>query len=436
MKKTINNKIKISIIAASCILLNTFILASDTFKPFEVESYTDKKVKIVPKNSLVPQPNEDANEKSLFNASGFGGEDNKDEKPAKIQVNTIDKEEKDLDQFSEKEDKSDITIDKAVQENKEKEIALQKQEKEKVAKAKEDAEKALIDYKERKEKLENYMTYKKYEKTVKKLFIGKEKLFETLTIPVGQHITIKFDKNIKKVEYIPDPESKIEWRKEETPNILELENQNPLLDITLKIQFIDDQEVNLQITGGEKDSQRFIEYKIYTDNKSNDSLKIFAKKLKIEDLRTYFNDISTTLILDYLTKGKNYDAIVSNIVKVNKPIGEKLMYEYILPNGESKKLPYTLYLKHFYDTPFVEEDRESSQSNSSNPKTKKIVMLFIKIKNESKDQALVISENFIKQRFSNFISFYVGDIENNEHIVGPNSTKDIIINIESEQKDI
>jgi len=281
------------------------------------------------------------------------------------------------------------------------------------------------DITEKQTELSNYIKMEQYEKEIKKVFVPENQTFLTLNIPVAQQSTIVFDKVVKEIEYMESNKIKLIWDREKENKILKIQNSNPRIQMNIKIKFYDESILNMLITTGELDSKRYIEYRIFTNTKKVATLKSFQKKIKIENIHDYFNNVSVKLILDYLQQINDYDIIMKNLEIHNKLLNNSSAEISTIYGKENIK--YQIMLNSSFPTQFVKDEKDGS--------VKRLIMLFLNIKNLETDKVFVLNEKFIKKRFSNYTAFYIGNIKNKDNEIAPKQSKNIIVVVEIKEKE-
>lgn len=258
----------------------------------------------------------------------------------------------------------------------------------------------------------------------KKIFVTGNQQWVTLHVPINQIITTNFDQSIKKITYLPNKNVEVSFKDNKSKH-LSITNKDPYLKLNIKIEFINGRVLNVLYTTGENSSKRYIEYNVYTDKYSLNTLKSFQKKLKIRNIHNYFNSVAIKLILDRLNKKGDYQVLIRNKFDVNE----------LIFSGEGKldtimgkvTIPYSVTLLNTYETPYIQSDDEKN--------AKRLVLLEVKILNKSKKDIFIVNENFIKKRFNNYVAFYLGNIELKENYIKPEGSMNALLVIEDIQKE-
>jgi len=263
---------------------------------------------------------------------------------------------------------------------------------------------------------------RKFNKKPFNSFIEKKEKFVTLNIPFQQIIHINFDKKIVKLEANKSKNIKIDINPETAQEII-IENKDLELNHNIKITFADGTSKNFILKYGENPSERYVLFNLFMGKSKMELLPEFKKKMAIRNIHSYFNHVSTKLILDKLLKRDSF-----LILEENKKVVNKVLFE-----GKSEvkdiygthNLDYTLTLNTVYETPYVEDVK------NSDIRKKRLVVLELTIKNNN-FSTLILTPEFIKKRFSNFTAFYLGNLELKENHIKPDQSKQILVVIEDE----
>ena len=203
-----------------------------------------------------------------------------------------------------------------------------------------------------------------------------------------------------------------------------IKNYDPDINTTVKVLFVKNRKVNFNLTIGDKISKRFIEHEIYLEKKQDILIKEFQNKLAVKNVKMYFNNVAIKVILDLIEQREDFKVIEENKKVINKVlyIGDaKIKNLY----GMEKKIRYKLNLDTVYETQYIENKQRGDRIS-------KLVILELTITNLSKKEVLIITEEFMKKRFENYVAFYIGDLESKENYLNPEDEKKIIIVIENE----
>jgi len=266
---------------------------------------------------------------------------------------------------------------------------------------------------------------KKFNLKTKSLFIDKNVKFVKLSIPIHQISEVYVDKKIVKLDFLQNPRLKVELDQKDAQKIT-LINTDLNLDQKIKITFIDGSSVNLLLGLGNSISERHIEYKLYFEKKKIALLPEFQKKLKVRNIHTYFNNVSTKLILDRILQTSDFESIEENKKKINQVLfdGESIVDSIV---GEVS-LNYKLVFDYVYETPFVQDTKR-------NDIKKRLVMLELTIYNKEDKNVLILTPSFIKKRFGNYVAMYLGDLDTKENYISPQSSHKFLVVIEDRIKE-
>jgi hypothetical protein len=266
---------------------------------------------------------------------------------------------------------------------------------------------------------------RKFNKKVYTTFIERKEKFITLNIPFQQIIHINFDKKIIKLESASNKYIKLEINTETAKELI-IENKDLTLNHNIKLSFLDGTTKNLVLKYGDSPSKRYVVFNLFMGKTKMNILPEFKKKLSIRNIHSYFNHVSTKLLLDKLLKKESFITIEENKKIVNKTLFE----------GEVKKesfygegvLNYKLTLNTVFETPYIKDVK------GSNIKKKRLVMLELTVKNKD-FSTLILTPEFVKKRFANYTAIYLGDLKSKENEVQPGQSKKILVVIEDEYQD-
>lgn len=259
----------------------------------------------------------------------------------------------------------------------------------------------------------------------KSLFVDKKVKFVEIKIPVQQISEVFFDKQIVKIDLIENPKLTVELDQQEGKKIKFI-NKDLNLDSNMKITFIDGSTINLLLNLGNAINERHIEYKLYFEKKEIALLPEFQQKLKIKNIHTYFNNVATKLISDKIMKSNDFINIEENKKKINEVLFEgKTTMDSIYGNTEQE---FKLVLDYVYETPYVEDTQKENIK-------KRLVMLEMTITNKEAEKILLVSPEFLKKRFGNYVAMYMGDLDSKQNHVAPNDTLKLLVVIEDSIED-
>jgi hypothetical protein len=262
---------------------------------------------------------------------------------------------------------------------------------------------------------------KRFNKKTKSIAITKKQEFVDISIPIKQISEVKFDKPIIKIETSDNPKNKITKSKDNFT--LSFENVDLDLEQNVAIIFNDGQKLNLSMTNGVSSENRFIYYNIILQKKKIATIKGLEKKLKIDNIHDYFNNLSMNLIIDKLRKKDSFLTIEEN--KIIPPKDKKTIFD----EEEEYKTEYGKVKQHtqidveaVYETAYIEDTKNENIKN-------RIIMFEIKITNKDMNN-FQVSVEYIKSHFSNFITFYIGNVEKGENILSPYESMKALVVIE------
>jgi len=266
---------------------------------------------------------------------------------------------------------------------------------------------------------------RKFNKEPFNKFIEKKVKFIDVMIPFQQIIHINFDKKIVKLETSSNKNLKIDINSE-TASELIIVNKDLKLNHNMKLTFADGTSKNFILKYGNNPSERYVLFNYFMGKTKMEILPEFKKKLAIRNIHSYFNHVSTKLILDKLLNRDSWIVLEENKKVVNKVLFDgKTQIDDIYGKNI---LDYTLTLNTVYETPYVEDVKNSEI------RKKRLVVLELNVKNNN-FSTLILTPEFIKKRFSNFTAFYIGNLELKENEIRPNQSKQIIVVIEDEYID-
>jgi len=264
---------------------------------------------------------------------------------------------------------------------------------------------------------------RKFNTGINQIFLKDDEYYKEIRIPFRQIVSVKFDTAIKEVEYIKTKKIEVKFDPKK-PKLLMIKNYDPDINTTVKVLFVKNRKVNFNLTIGDKISKRFIEHEIYLEKKQDILIKEFQNKLAVKNVKMYFNNVAIKVILDLIEQREDFKVIEENKKVINKVlyIGDaKIKNLY----GMEKKIRYKLNLDTVYETQYIENKQRGDRIS-------KLVILELTITNLSKKEVLIITEEFMKKRFENYVAFYIGDLESKENYLNPEADKKIIIVIENE----
>jgi len=261
---------------------------------------------------------------------------------------------------------------------------------------------------------------KKFNLETKQLFVDKKVKFVEIKIPIHQISEILTDKEIVKLDFIDNKNLEISLDQAEAKKII-LVNKDLNLDQNVKVTFIDGSSVNFLLNLGNSIQERHIEYKLYFEKKKIALLPEFQKRLKVKNIHSYFNNVATKLLIDKITQSNDFVNIEENKKRINKPLFEGVAEIQTL-YGKLKQ-NYKLNLDFVYETPYVEDTKKLNIK-------KRLVMLEMTITNNENDAVLIITPEFLKKRFGNFVAMYMGDLDTKQNHVSPKDSLKILVVIE------
>ncbi len=242
-------------------------------------------------------------------------------------------------------------------------------------------------------------------------------------VPFNNQSTLSFDQEILEMSFLNQENITIQ-KKTGTNDILEILNKNPYLLINVKIKFIDDSEYTFVIQTGDTQTERFVDYKIYTDYTSVASKTLFLKKTKVRTIHNDFNNKSMYLILSRISKNSFYKKLRENITPVNKVLfSGKAVIEGLYG---LTPIEYTLTLNNVYESPFIKTSKDVLA------KKQRLILMEMTITNDLLDRTITVNETIIKNRFDNLVAAYLGNVEMEENIIPPGQSLRILIVIEDE----
>jgi hypothetical protein len=272
----------------------------------------------------------------------------------------------------------------------------------------------------------------RYSKGSKDIHIKKNPAWVNIYIPYNDISDIVFDKEIKDIEFLGVDGVNIAWEKDstedETRRTIKITNKSSNFELRLEVILIDESVVNLIVAVGNSSKRRYTKYNVFTNQHSLNALTSLKKQLNIENTHNYYNMVGIKLILDRITEsGIDYKILKKNSILVNKVLFNDVAWVKGLTGD--KLINYSLRLHTTYETQYaIDKDIDGIRTK------KRIVMLELIIKNKDEVETLTITPQLIKKRFSNYIAFYYGDIDNDEHIILPGKEAPILIVMEDKEE--
>ncbi len=275
----------------------------------------------------------------------------------------------------------------------------------------------------RESELEDLFHKTAFVKKKKQIKLNKKDRYIDIFIPFNNQSELEFDQEIQEISFLRQQGIEIR-QKESNDNILELLNKNPNLLINIKVKFLDDSEYTFVVQTGDTQTERHVDYKIFTDYTSLASKTLFLKKTKVRTIHNDFNNKSMYLILSRISKNDFYYKLRENITQVDK----------VLFNGKAvveglygmTPIDYTLTLNNVYESPFIKTSKDADA------KKQRLILMEMTITNNLLDKTLTINETIIKNRFDNLVAAYLGNVEAEENIIPPGQSLRILIVIEDE----
>ena len=257
-------------------------------------------------------------------------------------------------------------------------------------------------------------------KAEKKITLGKSRYID-IYIPYNTLSNIKFDAQIKAMSFLAQPNVVIRQKKD-TKNEIEILNKQPQLSINVKVVFVNDQVVTFVLQTGKASTKRYIDYQVFTDNQSIVTKTLFVKPTRMKTIHNDFNNKAIYLIISRIDKNEFYDQLRENMFSIEK----------VLFSGETKietlyglhEVNYTLKLNNVYESPFLQSDKKNSKIK------KRLVLMEATIRNDSDTESLTVNETLIKNRFGNYVSFWLGDLDSQENVVSPGQELRFLLVIE------
>jgi hypothetical protein len=257
-------------------------------------------------------------------------------------------------------------------------------------------------------------------KAEKQITVGEKKYIDVY-IPYNTLSTIKFDASIKAMSFLEQPNVIIRV-KNDAQNEIEILNKQPELSINVKVVFVNDEAVTFVIQTGKAATKRYIDYKIFTDNQSIVTKTLFVKPTRMKTIHNDFNNKAIYLIISRIDKNEFYDQLRENMFSIDK----------VLFSGSTQvetlyglqKVNYTLKLNNVYESPFLQSDKKNSKIK------KRLVLMESTIRNDSQTESLTINETLIKNRFGNYVAFWLGDLDTQENVLSPGQELRFLLVIE------
>lgn len=274
--------------------------------------------------------------------------------------------------------------------------------------------------KKQQQKLKAVKIVENFVKSDKKITLGENKYVD-IYIPYNTLSNLEFDNAIKEVSFLSQPDVVIR-QKQDNDKKLEILNKQVNLSINVKVTFINDKEVVFVIQTGDASSKRYIDYKIFTDNQSLVTKTLFVKPTRMKNIHNDFNNKAVYLILSRIDKNDFYRQLRENMYAINK----------VLYSGKSdietlygmNAVDYTLTLNNVYESPFLKSQEKNAKMK------KRLILMEATIKNNSMSENLTVNESLIKNRFGNYVAFWLGDLDAKANVVSPNQELRFLLVIE------
>mgnify|MGYP000975621425 CR=1 FL=1 len=259
-----------------------------------------------------------------------------------------------------------------------------------------------------------------FEKADKKITLGDSKYVD-LFIPYNAMSNIEFDTDIKEMSFLEQPNIVIR-QKSGTQNKLEILNKQPNLSIKVSVTFVNDKQYNFIIQTGDISTQRYVDYKIFTDNRSLATKTLFVKPIKMKHIHNEFNNNAIYLILSRIKKNEFYQQLRDDMYPIDKvlfsgPAEVETLYG-------MHTIDYSLVLNNVYESPFLQADTKNSSIK------KRLVMMEATVTNNSDTDTLTVNEQLIKNRFGNYVAFYLGNLDEKENVLSPKQDLRMLLVIE------
>jgi len=265
----------------------------------------------------------------------------------------------------------------------------------------------------------------KYNQKEKNINVKAKTKYINIFIPLNQISEVTFDKKIASFQTINN--KRIDIKPSKDKKTLIITNKDYMLNQNIKITFADNTDLNIVLKVGQNINKRYIKYNLYLEDKTKGLIPEYQKKLKIINVHTYFNQVAIDMIFNTVLQTKEYEKYLLNrkIIKGNKGVVYDGKATIIDLDGK-KTIDYKARVVSIYDTAYLKQ--------TPNGDKLKLIMLEVNITNKG-NNTLVMTEDFIKNRFANYVAFYVGDITKHDNYVQPGQTKKILIVTEEHIKE-
>lgn len=173
---------------------------------------------------------------------------------------------------------------------------------------------------------------------------------------------------------------------------------------------------------GNAGTKRYVAYDIFSDESSLAAKTLFLSPARIKTIHNDFNNKALLLILSRLTKNDFYKKLRENIVTVNKV----LFSGHTSINGIHglTDVNYDIILNNVFESPFVKSTDKGSKEK------RRLILMELTIKNNSINSTLTVNEVLLKNRFGNMVASWMGNLELQENILSPKSSRRVLLVIE------
>jgi len=271
---------------------------------------------------------------------------------------------------------------------------------------------------------------KKFNLQEKIIQLKKTSKWLKIVIPYGQLSTLKFDSKIEEINTLDNKKNTIKWvsdiKSEENKKII-FTNLDISLQQILKIKFTNGREIRLELTVGDEPALRHIEYKVFLNGNPNDIISELKKGFKVKNITENFNNIAAKIINDLVSNQYTETTKVINESRIEFQLKNDISRRTIFDNIAKQKtikgmeeVNFKMVIENIYSTPYVESNVRTRKMNRLN-------VVEIKVTNNMRDKIFVLSPVFIKNRFPNFVAFWLGDLDTKENHLKPLGSISIII---------
>ena len=264
-------------------------------------------------------------------------------------------------------------------------------------------------------------------KTEKKIILGKNKYID-IFIPFNQRSVLEFDSAVKDFRMFPR-DGLIIQKVQGSDRKIEIINPYPDLESPVEVTFIDDRQYMFTLQTGKATTERHVRYKIFTDNTSIAAKTLFMKPTRWKNKHEEFNMNAFNLIISFLEQNDDFYALKENMRERSDLENPD---DFVIHNGEGmieslygvQYIDYKMVINRLFESPYFAE-KNSRMANKS-----QLILLDINVTNNHKSEALSLNEQLISNRFSNFVAFWVGDLDSRDNILSPGQSKNILVVIE------